>query len=183
MGAPQTITAHGDNVGGKVLGAEMLGPRFRRDPGRQHSRLYLQFHVSKQGAEFGRGQSPTLGDALLELGVTWQRLNLSGKPLPLQRRQHPAMYRCHLGCLGGGHRQQGVLRPIVGQHSVGDIGRQRLQQNCALVPIHGAGGDRIVERDLDVDFVIGGIDARDVVDRIRVQACAVQCRLAPAPAG
>ena len=60
------------------------------------------------------------------------------------------------------------LQVVVVEHDIG----HGLQQLVALLVRHVAVGDDIVEHDLDVDLVIGAVDASGVVDEVRVHATA-----------
>ena len=66
-----------------------------------------------------------------------------------------------------------------GSHLIGHFGEQ------LVTLLHGeiAAGDRLVDQDLDVDFVIRGVDTGRIVDRIGVEASASQGRLDAATLG
>ena len=49
-----------------------------------------------------------------------------------------------------------------------------MQQRLALVGRQRSGGDRTVDQDLDIDLVVGGVDAGRIVDRIGVDAAAAE---------
>ena len=75
------------------------------------------------------------------------------------------------------------LQVVVVEHVGHDVLRARLQQHVALVhrelsALHGE-----VQQDLDVHLVVGGVDARRVVDEVGVDAAALLRVLHPASLG
>ncbi len=74
-----------------------------------------------------------------------------------------------------------VLAVVVGQHETLDFVGHRRQLHVARVHAQFAALHRVVEQDLDVDLVVGGIHAGRVVDEVGVEQHAIERRLdAPA---
>ena len=69
-------------------------------------------------------------------------------------------------------RDRLALQIIVVEHQAADFIGHGGEQNVALLAGHVAGGDDTVEHDLDIDFVVGCIDAGRIVDEIGVDAAA-----------
>ena len=65
-----------------------------------------------------------------------------------------------------------VLLVVVAQHQVGDLVGHLGEQRVALLLGQVAVRDHPVEQDLDVDLVVGGVDAGGVVDEVGVDAAA-----------
>src|SRR3546814_10479955 len=53
--------------------------------------------------------------------------------------------------------------------------RHRIQQCVAIFETESSLAHVLVERDLDIDLIVGTIDARTIVDKVRVDPPAVQC--------
>ena len=68
------------------------------------------------------------------------------------------------------HRQRQGLVVIVGQDMGGDIVGHGSEQGIALLLVHLAPHHRPAEQDLEIDFVIGGVDAGAVVHRVGIDA-------------
>src|SRR3546814_9051149 len=66
---------------------------------------------------------------------------------------------------------------------LGDVGGHRLHQRMTLLQRHVAGGHHGTEQDLDVDLVVGAVDAGGVVDGVGVDAAATQPELDAAALG
>src|SRR3546814_3312415 len=66
---------------------------------------------------------------------------------------------------------------------LGDVVGHRLQQRITLLQRHVAGGHHGTEQDLDVDLVVGAVDAGGVVDGVGVDAAATQPELDAAALG
>ena len=73
-----------------------------------------------------------------------------------------------------GDRQCLALQIIVAQHQGGNIVGHLRQQRVAFLPAQRSGRDRAAEQDLDIDFVVRHRDAGRIVDRVGVDAAALQ---------
>ena len=90
-----------------------------------------------------------------------------------------------------GDRERLGLQVVVAQHQLADLVGHVGEQLVARLHGELLGRHRLVQQDLDVDLVIGGIDTRRVVDGIGVEPSArarvfdapawVMARLAPSP--
>ena len=77
-----------------------------------------------------------------------------------------------------------VLLVVVAQHQLGDlVGHRGQQRRCAASAVRSPSRDRLVEQDLDVDLVVGGVDAGGVVDDVGVDPAAAPGVLDPAELG
>ncbi len=76
-----------------------------------------------------------------------------------------------------------VLAIVVEQHQAFDLIGHRCQLLVARVVAQFVALHRVVEQDLDVDFVIRGIDAGRVVDEVGIEQHAIQCGLDAAALG
>ncbi len=74
------------------------------------------------------------------------------------------------GAMRPGDRQHLRLEVVVAQHQRGDVVGHLREQRVALLLGELAVADRQAEQDLDVDLVIGRVDAGRVVDRVGVDA-------------
>ena len=87
-----------------------------------------------------------------------------------QRLDQPLEHR-HGGCTAGFRQADGLrLQAVVTQHQFRNVVGHHPEQRIAIRSRQAAGGDVAVERDLDVDFVVGAIDAGRIVDEIGVDA-------------
>ena len=103
----------------------------------------------------------------------------SSRPRGLEVAHHPVVDVEHRGRLGAREAQRLRLRVGAAQHALGDrVGHLR-QQRVALLGGHVAVGHDRVEQDLDVDLVVGAVDAAGVVDRVGVDAPAAERELDP----
>ena len=66
--------------------------------------------------------------------------------------------------------ERAVLAVVVAQHERGDLVGHADEQRVAIDLGQLAVVHRAVEHDLDVHLVVGGVDARAVVDRVGVDA-------------
>ncbi len=107
------------------------------------------------------------GDAL----VVWQALDRAIEPaLALQPRHEPGV-GVDIGGRGLLHqRQRARLIIVVLQDMRGDVVRHFLQKRVARRRFQFAVLDRRRKQDLDVDFVVGAVDARRIVDGVGVEA-------------
>ena len=90
---------------------------------------------------------------------------------------HPRVHGEQAGRVGAAGAHQVVLVLVVGQHQLTDLVGHRQQQLGAIVGVHFARGDQRVDQDLDVDLVVGAVDARGVVQRVGVDPAAGQIEL------
>ena len=85
------------------------------------------------------------------------------------------------GALRLRQRQRLGLVVVVAQHQRGDVVGHLGQQLVALLRGQVAVGHDLVEQDLDVDLVVGAVDAGRVVDRVGVDAPARAARTRSRP--
>ena len=78
------------------------------------------------------------------------------------------MHVDHRSRLAPGDGERDVLLVVVGSTSCGDLVGHLVEQLVALLHRQVAGGDGTVEQDLDVDLVVGAVDAGRVVDGVGV---------------
>jgi hypothetical protein len=174
------MSGHGGREPGAQLRREVAGQQVveRRVVGQvgvQDDVAGLQLGVGQQHRQLGAGERLPVAPALHQGTVVGQRLDAAHQPArPLQRPQEAlvgvqqAARRRHLD----GERR--VLRIVVGQDGGGDLVGHLTQQRGAAGGIQLAVVDDPVQRDLDVDLVVGGVDTRGVVDRVGVQPPAGQ---------
>ena len=93
------------------------------------------------------------------------------------------MHGKHRVLLRAGVSEQDVLLVVVAQHLGGHLVGHRLEDHVALLQGQVALLDQPGQRDLDVDLVVGRVDAGGVVDRIGVDANTVEGGLDPAQLG
>ena len=139
--------------------------------------LVVQRHlgVGQQHRDLGPEQ------ALAELAALAQRL-LVGQHLELAVEPAARLEPAHEGRLAVeqlarprlGERDRLDLQDVVAQHELRDLVGHLGEQLVALLHGHVAGIDHRAEQDLDVDLVVGAVDARRVVDEVGVD---------PAPLG
>src|SRR3546814_2878208 len=67
------------------------------------------------------------------------------------------------------------LQAVILQHNRRYRIRHRIQQCVAIFETESSLAHVLVERDLDIDLIVGTIDARTIVDEVRVDPPAVQC--------
>ena len=131
--------------------------------------------VREQDRELGRGQPAAGGGPILERLDARQELELAVEDAGLLEAAHVALVHLrHRGGLRRGARERLRLVVVVTQnecrHLVGHLG----QELVSLLPRQVAVGDDRVEQDLDVDLVVGAVDARRVVDRVHEDAAAAE---------
>ena len=136
--------------------------------------------VREEDRELGRGQAAARRGALLERLVARQELELAIEHAGLLEAADVALVHLrHRRGLGRGALERLRLVVVVAQdecrHLVGHLG----QQLVSLLPRQVAVGDDRVEQDLDVDLVVGAVDAGRVVDRVREDAAAAERVLDP----
>jgi len=135
--------------------------------------LQLQLAVGQQDRQLRPGQALAglgpfgdpggVGQALhhaVETAGGFQLGHELGRGAKLARRVHL-------------HQRQGQgLVVVVGQHVVGDLVGHGLQQGVAALARELAGALQHAGEDLDVHLVVGGVDARGIVDRVGVDPTA-----------
>src|SRR3546814_3125104 len=67
------------------------------------------------------------------------------------------------------------LQAVILQHNLRYRSRHRIQQCVAIFETESSLAHVLVERDLDIDLIVGTIDACTIVDEVRVDPPAVQC--------
>ena len=118
------------------------------------------------------------GLAARDLGVVGQELELAVELAGLLERLHePPVHADQRRAELARHAEQHVLLVVVAQHVRGDVVGDVGEQPVALVAVDRARGDGPVEQDLEVDLVVGGVDAGGVVDGVGVDAAAGQREL------
>ena len=133
--------------------------------------------VAEQDRELRAGQAEATRATVAELGVGRQELNgaveqtlrFQGADQMLEaakaRDAHPL------------HQTDGLVLPVVViQHQLADLVGHLGQQHVALLEGQATAGHDRAEEDLDVDFVVRGVDARRVVDEVRIEQHAVHGR-------
>ena len=102
-----------------------------------------------------------------------QGLQLAVEPPALLERAHHAVVDVeHRGRLRAREAERLGLQVAAAQHPLGDRVGHVGQQPVALLAREVAVGDDRVEQDLDVDLVVGAVDAAGVVDRVGVDPAA-----------
>ena len=152
--------------------------------GAQHGGVGVELGVGQEHGELGTGQPLAVAAALGQLPVVGQRLHRPLEPARALQRPHEALVGVEQapgrGGLGG---QRHVLGVVVGEDGGGHLVGHLAEQLGAVLGVQRAAGDHGVERDLDVDLVVGGVDARGVVDGVGVHPPAGQRVLDPAALG
>ena len=117
--------------------------------------------VGEQHRELGRGEPSPGGSAVGELLLVRDELELPVEPaFALELLDVAAVDVHHRGRLHASDRQCEGLGRVVGQHELTDLVGHRRQQLVALLDGQVAGLDELVEEDLDVDLMVGAVDAR-----------------------
>ena len=131
----------------------------------------LQLGIGGQDRQFGPGQGLAGELALRQFGVVRQALDLAVQLALGAQPQHELL----LGIERPGtviflqrHRQGLVV--VVRQHLEADLIGHRGQQGVAIAGLECAGGDGRPGQDLDVDLMVGAVDAGRVVDGVGVDA-------------
>ena len=134
-------------------------------------RVQEHLRVGEQHRQLRPRQAAPLAGALGDLLVVGQRLEPAVELRVLLERADEALVDVeHRGRLRLGHRERLALLVVVLQDEVGDRLGHVDEQGVALLDGHVAGVHDGVEQDLDVDLAVGAVDARRVVDRVRVDA-------------
>ena len=149
--------------------------RIVRKLGREQRLRERDLRVREQDRELGRRQPAPGGGPVLERLDARQELELAVEHAGLLEAAHVAlMHLGHRRGLGRGARQRLRLVVVVAQHERGHLVGHLGQELVPLLPRQVAVGDDRVEQDLDVDLVVGAVDARRVVDRVHEDAAAAE---------
>ena len=125
--------------------------------------------MREQGRELGRRQAAARRLPLVEALVGRQELELAVERAGLLEAPDVALVHLdHRRRLGRRARDGLRLLVVVAQHERGDLVGHLGEERVALLPGQVAVGDDRVEQDLDVDLVVGAVDAGRVVDRVGV---------------
>ena len=107
--------------------------------------------------------------------IVGQELDRPVQPaLPLQRPHHAHVLIEQLGQFRFDQTERQGLQVVVLQHESCDRVGHRSEELRTLLSREPAGGDQIADPDLDVHFMVGGIDPGGVVYRVRVDPAAAQ---------
>ena len=127
--------------------------------------------VRQQYGELGRRESLAVRVPQVDLGVGRQELQSAVEVAArLERADEPLVHREHRVRLHAGVAEQDVLLVVVAQDEVADLVGHVGEEHVALLGREVAVAHHLVEQDLDVDLVVGGVDAGGVVDRVGVDA-------------
>ncbi len=154
-------------VGGdQLVGQDDLGP------GHQHRQL-------------GGGQPLAPVEPARDLAAGRQALELTVEhPVGLEPLHPRLVHVEQRGGVGRGVGQGEVLLVVVAQHQGSDlVGHLRPARALRCFSVRSPDGDDAVEQDLDVDLVVGGVDAGGVVDEVGVDPTAACRRTRCARAG
>ena len=165
--------------------ARQRGPDPRVVGQRRRQQLVVEpdLRVREQHRALGAGEAEPLGAPRGDLLVVGKILDRAVQASRLFEVLDEALLRIEqLRRDAAGHRKRLRLEVVVAQDQRGDVVGHLGEQRVALLLGQLAVGDRQAEQDLDVDLVIGGVDAGGVVDRIGVDAAAGQRVLDPARA-
>ena len=142
------------------------------------------FVVAEQHRKLRTGQTHSFGFTLGQLGIAGQELDGTVKQTFGFEGLDEVRERTQTLCAHRLHQAQRLILPVVvDQNQFTDFVGHAGQQRIALFKAEVTGQNRRTEQDLDVDFVVGGIDARRVVDEIGVQQDAVLGRFDAAALG
>ncbi len=148
--------------------------------------LALEGHlrVRDQHRELRRRQPQPGGEPGVDLAVGRQELQRAVELAALlEVADQPLVHRQHRVRLDPGVAEQDVLLVVVAQDVRGDVVGHRREQVVALLGREVAGAHDLVEQDLDVDLVVGGVDPGRVVDGVGVEPDAALGGLDPAALG
>ncbi len=179
--AAQVLLSGGHHGRRREVAQEVaLGDRIVRQATLQQLGLQRELGVGQQHAELGPDdREPDLA-ALGEDVGGGESLRDPIEVARLLEREHQVPQV--VGALPGPALVEGdpqALRPVVLQDELGDRLGELLQQAVALVDGHPPGGHRRREQDLEVDLVVGHVDAARVVDRVGVDPTARERVLDP----
>ena len=143
--------------------------------GLDHLVFELDLRVGEQHRQLRPRQPEARGLALGDRLLVRQELDRPVETAGLLERAHEADVPIEQPRAQRVRHRQGLgLQIVVAQDEGGDIVGDVLQQLVALLARHVAGGHDLVQQDLDVDLVVGGVDAGGVVDGVGVDAAALE---------
>ena len=133
------------------------------------------FAVGHEHGDFRPGQPDFVLGPLFQGFVVGHELHRPVQPpRPFQHAHQAHLVVEDIDALGLNQAHRLGLQIVVGQHEFGHFVGHPGQQRVPLFFGQLAFGDRRIEKDLDVDLVVGTVDAARIVDGIRVQAPARQ---------
>ncbi len=143
--------------------------------GREQLLREHDLRVREQDRELGRRQAAARGLALLQHLVAREELELAVQQSGLLEVADVTLVHLdHRRRLRRRARDRLGLLVVVAQDERADLVLHLGEDGVALLLGQVAVGDDRVEQDLDVDLVIGAIDARRVVDRVHEDPAAAQ---------
>ncbi len=158
--------------GGKIAREHRGEGRIVGQVARHDLRIEVELGIGQQHGEFGPRQALGLVFQLLKLAVARQELHRAVQaPAPLQVAHVAAMgvEIAHGAALRDGERQRLVV--VVFQHMRRHVVGHRVKQLVARPRRQLCRRRwRPTEQDLQIDLVVGGVDAGRIVDRIGVDA-------------
>ncbi len=133
--------------------------------------LEAALRVGEQDAELGAFHAAPAAGALRHLLGQRQRLDLAlEQPFRLEARHQVVVRLDPRGRDRRLLRQDLGLQVVVVEDVRRDVGLDRVEQLVALLHRQVSGGYRDTEEDLEVDLVVGRVDAGRVVDEVGVDA-------------
>ena len=160
---------------GEVIGELRRQGRVLRQVGVEQFRVEGDLAVGEQHGELRLRQAGVRSSAFGDLLALRKRLELAVEPPGLLERAHHAIVDVeHPGRLREREAERLGLQVAAAQHPLGDGVGHVGEQPVALLAGQVAVGDDRVEQDLDVDLVVGAVDAAGVVDRIGVDPAAAE---------
>ena len=140
--------------------------------------------VREQHRQFRRGEAQPEVVPLGKLFVRGEALEISVEmPARFQRVHEPRVHLIHHDGPGARIVERAVLAVVVAQYERRDLVGHADEQHIAIDLAQFAFAYRAVEQNFDVHLVVGGVDARAVVDRIGVDTTARERVLDPAVLG
>ena len=167
----------------RKIAAQLLGELGRiRQIGGQQLAVERHLGIGEQHRQFGPGQPLALRRPRREGLVVGQEFERAVEPArAFEIADQPRLAVESGGAARLGDRQCLALQIVVAQHQGRDILGHAVQQRLAFLGRERPGGDRPVDQDLEVDLVVGGVDPGRIVDRVGVDAAALQ-RIGDPPA-
>ena len=124
--------------------------------GRQHD-----LGVRHQDSQLRSGEAAAVAPPNLHLLGAGKELDVAVEELAVRQAFHPVLVDPgHRGGLEHAVGQGEVLVVVVGEHQLGDLVRHGGQQLVPVLARQSPGRYLAGEQDLDVDLVVGGVDAR-----------------------
>ena len=179
---PRLVTvAHG---GREVLVQHRREVGVLRQRGGEHVVLRRDLGVREEHGQLGRCEAESRGAPVAELLVGRERFHFTVEVARLlERADEPGVHVLHRRGLFVGVGERARLAIVVAHDEPRDLVAHGLQQRVPIVDGELAGRDDAVEEHLQVDLVVGHVDARAVVDRIRVDEAARERELDAAALG